>query len=494
MILSLIFGFILGVAIGSLIHIGVYLFLALAIIAGMFFVYRYFVEGVNRLFITLCSIVLLAFLFGVLRVNFSNLYATSNLIQYENKKVTAVGIVADEPDVREQNVKLTVKLSEVLFKGQKNDVSEKILITVPLYPEFSYGDKIEISNLKLEKAKNIESDDGRIFDYGGYLRVRGIWYTANYVQLKFVDSGHGAIIKSILFKIKHAFVSSLDKALPLPESSYMTGLLLGAKQSLGKDLLYEFQRTGTSHVVVLSGYNIAIVAESIMAVLSFLPKTLSFSFGTISIILFTLLSGGGASAWRAAIMVLVALFAKKMNRDYKASRALGFAIVFMLAPNPLLLVFDPSFQLSILATIGLIFVSPYVEPYLKKVPEKFGLKEIIGSTIATQVTVLPFLIYNTGLISTVSLPVNILILGTIPLTMFLGFVTGIVGIISLWFSFIPAFFAYILLWYQLKVVHIGSSIPLGAIKIPAFSFSTLIIIYLIIFWILFFIKKRKLIL
>ena len=226
-----------------------------------------------------------------------------------------------------------------------------------------------------------------------------------------------------------------------------------------------------------------------MALLKFLPKYLSFSFGVVSIILFTILSGGGASAWRSAIMVLVALFAKKFNRDYKINRVFGLTIILMLAPSPLLLVFDPSFQLSILATIGIIFVSPLVSPYLKKIPEKFGLKEIVSSTIATQIVVLPYLIYNTGILSLVSLPVNILILGTIPLTMLLGFITGIVGLISLWLSFVPALFAYILLWYQLTVVHLGASIPFGAITLPAFSPVVLIVVYLLIFGILFSLKK-----
>jgi competence protein ComEC len=269
------------------------------------------------------------------------------------------------------------------------------------------------------------------------------------------------------------------------------GLLLGGKQSLGTDLLSEFQKTGTSHIVVLSGYNIAIVAESIMDALKFLPKYISFGAGMVGIILFTILSGGGASAWRAAIMVLVALFAKKLNRDFKVSRALGFAVVLMLASNPTLLFFDPSFQLSILATIGLVFVSPFVEPYLKNVTEKFGLREILSSTIATQITVLPFLIYNTGIVSLVSLPVNILILGTIPLTMFLGFITGVFGLVSLYLSFIPALFAYCLLWYQLTVVHVGSIVPLGYIKLPAFSVGVLLITYSIIFTTLYFIKTRK---
>ncbi|TSC69877.1 MAG: competence protein ComEC, partial [Parcubacteria group bacterium Gr01-1014_46] len=297
-------------------------------------------------------------------------------------------------------------------------------------------------------------------------------------------------IKTLLFKTKKAFTTSISSVLPEPESSLLGGLLLGSKQSLGKEILSEFQRTGTSHVVVLSGYNIAIVAESIMNSLNFLPKNISFSFGAVGIILFTILSGAGASGTRAAIMVLVALFAKRSNRDYKAGRVLSFTIVLMLAPNPLLLIFDPSFQLSVLATIGLIFVSPILEPYFNGVTEKFGLREILATTIATQITVLPFLIYNTGVLSLVSLPVNILILSTIPLTMFLGFITGIFGLINFYLSVIPAFFTYGLLWYQLKIVHIGSSLSFGAILIPAFSPIFIILIYAGIFTGLYFIKKN----
>ena len=423
-------------------------------------------------------------------MTYSDLYAESQLTQFANQKVSAEGIIVAEPDVREHNTKLTVRLSEVNFQNNITMVSERVLITTPIYPEFQYGDKV-LLYLTLQEPKNIESEDGRVFDYSGYLRVRGIWYTASFVKISPISGGHGAYFKEWLFKIKHAFTNSLNRALPEPESSLMSGLLLGTKQSLGKDLLAEFQRAGVSHVVVLSGYNIAIVATSIMSILSFLPKNLSFGFGIISIVLFTILSGGGASAWRASIMVLVALFAKKSNRDFKASRAFAFAIILMLAPNPLLLVFDPSFQLSVLATIGIIFVSPLVAPYLSRITEKWGLREIVSTTIATQLTVLPFLIYNTGLLSLVSLPVNVLILGTIPITMFFGFLTGIVGLVSLWFSFIPAFFSYILLWYQLTVVHIGANLPFGAISLPTFSPIILILVYILIFTGLYHLKKKK---
>jgi competence protein ComEC len=484
MILSLVFGFIFGIALGSFLHFTFWFLIFILVVSLGFFLSKNFVDERRKIIFTLISISLLGFSFGLFRVTFSNLYSKSELTDFINKKVSAEGIVVGEPDERENNVKLTIKLSEI----NNTSVSEKILVTVPLYPEFHYGDKVKMK-LLLEEPKNIESDDGRVFNYKGYLRVRGIWYTAKFAEVEFISSHHGAMVFEWLFSIKNAFTTSLRSVISEPESSLLVGLLLGSKQSLGKELLSEFQKSGVSHVVVLSGYNIAIVAESIMALLIFLPKNLSFGFGALGIILFTVLSGGGASAYRAAIMVLVALFAKKLNRDYKVSRALGFAVVLMLSQNPTLLVFDPSFQLSILATIGLVFVSPYIEPYLKKVTEKYGFREIVASTIATQVIVLPYLIYTTGVLSLVSLPVNILILGTIPITMLLGFITGMVGLLSFYLSFIPAFFTYILLWYQLTIVHLGAVLPYGAINLPVFSPIILVFIYAGIFWFLY--AKRK---
>ncbi len=489
MALSIILGFIGGIALGSIFPINVGFFVALVFLTVVFFVYRYFVDENSHKILNIALFIVLGVLCGVGRIMISDLYSDSKLDEYVGKQINIEGIIVGEPDVRETNTKLTVGVRSVLSGTTTIPIKEKILVTVPIYPEFSYGDKVR-AKVVLEEPGEFETN-GRIFDYKGYLRVRGVWYTSRFTNVEFVSSGHGSLVKTLLFKTKRKFTDSIRDALPEPESSLLAGLLLGTKQSLGKELLTEFQKTGVSHIVVLSGYNIAIVASSIMAVFKFLPKNMSFGFGAVSIILFTILSGGGASAWRAAIMVLVALFAKKFNRDYKASRVFGFTIVLMLAPNPLLLAFDPSFQLSVLATIGLIFVTPHVTPYLSWITERFGLQEIVSSTIATQITVLPYLIYNMGILSLVSLPVNVLILGTIPLTMFLGFITGVLGLFSLYLSFIPAFFTYILLWYQLTVVHIGASIPFGALNLPAFSFGVLIMVYLALIFMLKYLHDQK---
>lgn len=497
MILSLIFGFIVGIFIGSFVFPSWGLVLATVCLAILIFSYSFFVPKNRRLALFFISIFLLGAGLGLLRMHFSDNYKASTLTEFVDKKTQFVGIVVEEPDVREKVTMLTILLQNAYVSrvsldtgttSQKIKLNEKIIISTNLYPEFNYGDQISFT-AKLEVPQKIKSND-REFDYGGYLRVRGIWYTAGFVSPKLLSQNHGSIIKKYLFQIKKSFVSAMNRAIPPPESSLMAGLLLGAKQSLGKGLLNEFSRAGVSHVVVLSGYNITIVAESVIAFFSFLPATFSFLIGCSSIILFTILAGGGASALRATIMVLVALIARRFGRQYSAARAFGLAVVLMLIFNPLLLVFDPSFQLSVLATIGIIFVSPFLEPHLSRMSQKFGMREIVSATISTQLVVLPFLIYQTGILSLVALPVNILILATVPVTMFLGFLTGLVGLFSLWLSYIPAVFSYILLWYQLTVVHIGATLSFGAIILPAFSIWIVVLVYAIIGVGLYFLKKK----
>ncbi len=489
MILSLIFGFIIGIFIGSFIFPSWGLVLIVVCFGFLIFSYSFFVQKNQQWLLFFISIFILGAIFGMTRMHFSDNYRASTLSQFENKKTEFVGIIVDEPDVREKAAMLTVLLQLAKVGTTTEPFSEKILITTELYPQFSYGDQISFS-AKLSLPAKIKSND-REFDYGGYLRVRGIWYTAGFVYPKLLSQNHGSVIKKYLFKIKNTFVSAMNRSLPPPESDLSAGLLLGAKQSLGKEWLSEFARAGVSHVVVLSGYNITIVAESVIAFFSFLPATFSFLIGSLGIILFTILAGGGASAVRATIMVLTALIARKFGREYSVARAFGLAVVLMIFWNPLLLVFDVSFQLSVLATIGIIFVSPFLEPHLTRVPEKFGMREIVSATISTQLVVLPFLIYQTGILSLVALPVNILILATVPSAMFLGFLTGFFGMFSLWLSYIPAIFSYALLWYQLTIVHIGATLYFGSFILPAFSPWVVILIYTLIGTGLYFLQKRK---
>ena len=214
------------------------------------------------------------------------------------------------------------------------------------------------------------------------------------------------------------------------------------------------------------------------------------SLGGGSIILFSIMTGAGATVVRASLMALLALLARATGRIYEITLALLFAGFAMLLYNPKILIFDPSFQLSFLATLGLIHLSPLLEKHLKFLPKTFGLRDIVSATLATQILVLPLLLYMMGKFSIVSLPVNLLVLPFIPLTMLFGFLAGTTGFISTILSFPFAFIAHLFLWYELKVVKIASAIPFASIGGFALSGAVMFFVYAAVVVLIYFFNKR----
>lgn len=478
---TFITSFIVGVWFGSYVYLGASFILALFVSIFIFLVFYFKTEGDQKKIILYSILFLASFGFGNLRVYFSEIYEDSQLSQFEEVEIKAEGVVIDEPDVRENSTRLTVKLQNIFGGVSTTTVSEKIIAIVSVYPEYKYGDKLFL-NIKLKRVEDFEGNEGRIFNYVGYLRSKGIFYTAPFSQVELISSGNGNFIKRKLFDLKNSFTFSLEKTIPEPESSLLSGILLGTKRSLGQDLLDKFNRVGVSHIVVLSGYNIAVVGKSIISSLHFLPKNISLFSGVFGIILFVILSGASTSAVRAGTMIILVLLLERFDREHQAFKVLLLTVFAMVLVNPLLLAFDPGFKLSVLATAGLIFLSPILSQKFLFVTERFGLREIVSSTISAQIFVLPYILYSIGTLSFVSLPANLLILAFIPLTMLLGFITGILGFISTYIAFVPGVFTFLLLKYQLFIVNLFDKIPFGSINIPAFSPVIVFIVYGIIFW------------
>jgi competence protein ComEC len=157
----------------------------------------------------------------------------------------------------------------------------------------------------------------------------------------------------------------------------------------------------------------------------------------------------------------------------------------MIFINPKILVYDISFQLSFLATLGIIYVSPIIKEKLISIPEKYNFREMLSSTLAAQITVLPLILYTMGIFSLVALPVNILILLFIPLIMLLGFITGMVSLLSITLAKPFAWISFILLAYVTNLADFFSKIPYAAVVIKTFPSIFMIILYsILIFWIL----------
>ncbi len=350
----------------------------------------------------------------------------------------------------------------------------KALVSVPLYTDVTYGDEVRVS-ASFKKPGVIEGEEwGRDFDYGAYLAKDNVYYTANFAEVEVLSRGHGNPFLALLLKVKASVVTHAKRILAEPYASLLLGLIVAGRDALPAGVLEEFRRAGVVHIVVLSGYNITIIAEFLRRFMQKLflwwklpavPQAAAAASLT-GILLFVLMTGAEATVVRAAIMAGIVIAAKFFGRTYSAPRALFFAAFLMLVENPKVLVFDPSFQLSFLATIGLIYVVPHAERGCAWVTECFELRATLAQTIATQITVLPLLVYSVGDVSLVSLPANMLILLIVPLTMLVGFTAVLVSYFGSLLAIPFAYVSYLLLGWILGVAHILGSLSFATINVP----------------------------
>jgi competence protein ComEC len=350
----------------------------------------------------------------------------------------------------------------------ETDKSMLIKTGMDKFQELHYGDRVRVSG-KLSAPRNFASNGGRSFDYIDYLGKDGIFYEFKKAKVEVVEKANTTNISGTLFSLKQQFIHNLKLILGEPHAALASGLVVGEKAALGQDLIDDFRKAGLIHIVVLSGYNITIIGTSIRRLLSFLPRNLGIILGGIGIILFGILVGGGATVVRSCVMAVIALLGELMRRDYDVSRALLIAAALMLVQNPLILLYDPSFQLSFLATLGLVLLSSPIEKKLTFITEKGGLRQLFASTIATQIFVLPLIFYMMGQLSLIGIIVNIIVLPVIPLTMLLIFLCGFSGFFSHILSEIAGWGSHILLSYELMMVRFFAHLPFASINVPAFS-------------------------
>lgn len=392
----------------------------------------------------------------------------TDLDAFVETKITLTGVLVEEQEKREFNTRLTIQIQEI--GDQKIIEPVKILVTTSSPKEYVYGDVVSVKG-KFVKPENFYTDTGREFDYVGYLEANEIRFLIKNASVQKIGYDPPSRVISGLFVIKRAFVNSLKKVLPEPQSSLAAGILIDGKQSINGELQEKFRKTGLVHIVVLSGYNVSIVAEAIGKIFSFLPRALGISFSAVGIIAFALITGGSATVIRSSIMAVLVLLSRLSLRGYDPTRGLFIASLLMLIQNPSILIHSPSFQLSFLATFTVVKVVPWVEQFsfTQFIPEKFGFKEIVISNITVQLYLLPILTWMTGFVSAVSLPVNILILPLMPLTMLSCFVTGLFGFLPRIIALPSGFISQILLSYELGVVDFFSKFALSQISFNYFS-------------------------
>lgn len=400
--------------------------------------------------------------------------ALSQLSAAVGEKVALEGVVAREPEVRKTTTHLYIKADNTL-----------LLAFINRYTDVAYGDRVNLTGV-LAKPEAFETDLGRTFNYPGYLKSRGVMNTVRYAEVEVLESGEGNRVIGTLLGVKQLFLNQIEQSLPEPQAGLAEGLLLGVKRALGNELEETFRSTGIIHIVVLSGYNIMLVVTFVMYVLSLaVPFRGRLVLGLAAVAAFALMVGLSATVVRASIMAALALVAKSLGLTYSVVRALFLAGVVMLLINPYLLVFDTGFQLSFLATLGLIVLAPRLESYFSGVPSGIiGVRGFLVATLATQIFVLPILLYQIGEFSVVAVAVNVLVLPMVPVAMLATFLMVLLGLVSAALATPLVWLSYASLTYIIVVPSFFASLPFAAFAVPAFPFYLVVLAYGVLLFVL----------
>lgn len=217
---------------------------------------------------------------------------------------------------------------------------------------------------------------------------------------------------------RSVLIRAAERLWPEPEAGLALGLTLGVAPNASPELSAAFKRSGLSHIIVLSGYNLSVVAAALGAALSVLGSRLAAGGGLLGLVVFTGLAGGAAATVRAALMAGLGLMARLLGRDYHVGRAFVVALLVMIVADPTLVAHNIGFELSALATAGLIYLTPLIEPHLTRVPESLGLRAALSTTLGAELAVVPWLWYRLGTVSLIAPLANTLVLPLVPPAMF----------------------------------------------------------------------------
>ncbi|MBI2058038.1 MAG: ComEC/Rec2 family competence protein [Candidatus Yanofskybacteria bacterium] len=434
------------------------------------------------------------FLFGILRT-FDARVSTTFVKKFAETNFTSTlsGYVASEFQNKGDYGQFVFRVKELKVPDFTipEELNENILVIIDSFPRYRYGDNLSLDG-KISLPKNYND-----FDYISYLAKDQVYTISYRPKIEKANLSLGLFEKirtgffSRIFSFKNKFENAVGMSVREPHASFLNGILLGSKQSIPQDLKDDFNIAGISHITAISGYNITIVALLVSwFLLFFFRRDVAFWFSVAAIFVFTILTGASASVVRSALMGGLVLMANNSGRLYDSKNSLALVAFLMVLANPMILRYDIGFQLSFMATVGILYLAPLLKNYFKRLPSVLNFGETFLMTVSAQIMVLPLILYYFHKLSIVALPANLLILPLVPLGMLAGFVTGITGMILPVLGLVVGSVAWLVSSLIIFLARFFSNLPFAALNI-FISWYAVVLIYIFIFWFLYYLFRKQ---
>jgi competence protein ComEC len=410
----------------------------------------------------------------------------STLIRSETHPITTFnnsgtveikGTINSPPEIRDNITHIVVTVQEIRVNSNWQNIQGDILFFAPRYPEYYYGDIIFLKG-KLQNPPKYPD-----FDYQAYLAKEGIYCTSINPQVTILERGTGNKCLEFIYSVREHLSQILAMSLPEPQASLAQGIVLGIRSTIPDNLKHNLAITGTVHLLAISGINLTIITGLFitLGLWVFGRRYYIYIWLTLFLIWFySFLTGLQAPVIRSAIMASLFLFAELLGRQKNTAVALTFCAAVMVGITPQIL-WNVSFQLSFLAMLGLILISPILQRLGQSLitrlirDAQFGvgvLNAISGSlsiSLAAVVFIWPVIVYNFGLFSIIGPLATFLISPALPAIIIAGAITAITGFISLPVAQIIGYVTWIPLTYMLWLVNAFASFSISSISIGMVS-------------------------
>ena len=435
-----------------------------------------------RKFAPLPPALVLAFLaLGGARFAFAQPVFDENTLAWYNDtgSYTLTAWVSEPPDVRESGVYLRMTFLEAETSPEDNLSLFDRRIRGDGLVRFAAGSNFALGDVLRFTAKPLTPSSRADFSYRDYLSRQGI-YSVLYNPQSVQRVGTHAVnpMRIWLEDLRQHARSTIFRLFPQPESSLLSGILLGLDNDLPASLAQMYRDTGTAHIIAISGFNMAVIAAMLLLLCSkAFDRYSAYFFTVLGLAFYSMMVGASPSVIRAAVMAVVAMGGHLIGRKSSGPTALGFTAAVMCAFNPMLL-WDASFQLSFSATFGLVLFGSPLQAWAERtlgrfVPEEHvqryaaPLTDYFLLTLAAQIATLPVIAIQFGRLSLSSLLANPLILPVQPAVMALGGIAAIAGMLVKPLGQVVAFFAWPFLAYTNRMVEWISRVAPGAIPIDS---------------------------
>jgi competence protein ComEC len=392
------------------------------------------------------------------------------------------GVVVDDPKRTEDGQRALVAADRALLNGKTQLVEGLVLVKLPAYPERRYGDRLQLGGALTTPR---EAERPGQFDYRQYLARKRIFALMEPKTTRLLSARNGNPAWAALLDVRDHARRVLLRELPEPQASLAVGILLGLQSSIPADVAANFSATGTSHILVISGWNISIIAAALYSLAEGLHLSKRKAFWAIlgCIWLYTLFVGASATVIRAAVMGTIVVVGQRLERPAHTWTTIFAACWAMTLYDPQTL-WDMGFQLSALATASLFAFGKGTEALLLRTPLRVGwldwAREALTATLAAQILALPLILYSFGNLSIVAPLANVIMLPFVPAAMLFGAIALLGGMVWLPLGQWLAIVAYLFLTWLTEGARLFARLPYAAVQLPPFPLWVLLGYYAIV--------------